>query len=55
VEPASLPLAPIIGEIAAERFRKGIFTDAVDLDANYVRRCDAEVFWKGPRAGGILG
>ena len=55
VELASFRLAPIIAEIAAERFRRGILADAVDLDANYVRRCDAEIFWKSPRAGGKLG
>jgi hypothetical protein len=29
---------------------KGRFTDALALDANYVRRPDAELFWKGNAA-----
>lgn len=41
-------LARFIGEIGEERARKGLTTDALHLDANYVRRSDAEVFWKGP-------
>jgi tRNA threonylcarbamoyladenosine biosynthesis protein TsaB len=44
-------LADKIGEIAEERARKGEFTDPLELDANYVRRSDAEIFWKGPAAG----
>jgi len=44
-------LADKIGEIAEERARKQQFTDALELDANYVRRSDAEIFWKGPVAG----
>lgn len=41
-------LAPVIGRIAYERARRGETTDALTLDANYVRRSDAELFWKGP-------
>jgi len=44
-------LADRIGEIAEERARRQEFTDTLDLDANYVRRSDAEIFWKGPAAG----
>jgi len=44
-------LADKIGEVAEERARKQEFTDALELDANYVRRSDAEIFWKGPAAG----
>lgn len=40
-----------IGEVAEERARKEQFTDPLELDANYVRRSDAEIFWKGPTAG----
>jgi tRNA threonylcarbamoyladenosine biosynthesis protein TsaB len=43
-------LANKVGEIAEERARKGQFTDPLELDANYVRRSDAEIFWKGPAA-----
>lgn len=45
--PASPKLAPVIGKIAAERARAGNFSDPLGLDANYVRRSDAEIFWKG--------
>ncbi len=41
-------LADKIGEIAEERASKQEFTDPLELDANYVRRSDAEIFWKGP-------
>jgi hypothetical protein len=34
--------------LAEERARKGEFTDVLRLDANYVRRSDAEIFWKDP-------
>jgi len=43
-------LADKVGEIAEERARKGQFTDPLELDANYVRRSDAEISWKGPAA-----
>jgi len=43
-------LANKVGEIAEERAGKGQFTDPLELDANYVRRSDAEIFWKGPAA-----
>lgn len=46
--PASPVLAPFIGQLAFERARRGEFTDALHLDANYVRRTDAELLWKGP-------
>lgn len=45
---ASPVLAPEIGAIAFERAKRGEFTDALHLDANYVRRSDAELLWKGP-------
>ena len=44
-------LADKIGEVAEERARAGHFTDPLELDANYVRRSDAEIFWKGSTAG----
>jgi tRNA threonylcarbamoyladenosine biosynthesis protein TsaB len=40
-------LADSIGELAEERARKREFSDPATLDANYVRRSDAELFWKG--------
>jgi tRNA threonylcarbamoyladenosine biosynthesis protein TsaB len=41
-------LAPVIGRIAVGRAERGETADALTLDANYVRRSDAELFWKGP-------
>jgi len=40
-------LADSIGELAEERARNREFSDPVTLDANYVRRSDAEIFGKG--------
>jgi tRNA threonylcarbamoyladenosine biosynthesis protein TsaB len=40
-------LAPAIGVLAEERAGRGEYSDALELDANYVRRSDAEIFWKG--------
>ena len=45
---SSLNLAATIAEIARERAAKNQFTGVLQLDANYVRRSDAEIFWKGP-------
>jgi tRNA threonylcarbamoyladenosine biosynthesis protein TsaB len=36
-----------IAIVAASEVAAGRYTDALALDANYVRRPDAEVFWKG--------
>ncbi|MGB6483976.1 MAG: tRNA (adenosine(37)-N6)-threonylcarbamoyltransferase complex dimerization subunit type 1 TsaB [Candidatus Acidiferrales bacterium] len=48
VEPASSVLAPIIGQLAFDRAARGEFIDSLRLDANYVRRSDAELLWKAP-------
>jgi tRNA threonylcarbamoyladenosine biosynthesis protein TsaB len=40
-------LAPAIGRLAYTKAQHGETVDALRLDANYVRRCDAEVNWKG--------
>jgi tRNA threonylcarbamoyladenosine biosynthesis protein TsaB len=40
-------LAPAIGKIGFTMAKEGRLIDAVRLDANYVRRSDAEIFWKG--------
>jgi len=45
-------LAAGVAELAEERARRGETTDALRLDANYVRRSDAEIFWKGPASHG---
>lgn len=46
IQEASPVLAPIIGQLAFERAARGEFTDALRLDANYIRRSDAELLWK---------
>ncbi len=53
VEPARVIHAPralagAIGKIAAARFEKGLAQDPAEIDANYVRRSDAELLWKEP-------
>jgi|SRR5665213_220008 len=39
-------LAPAIGKLGLERAKRGELVDALTLDANYVRRSDAEAAWK---------
>ena len=39
-------LAGAIAQIAARRFSLGLAQDPAEIDANYVRRSDAELFWK---------
>jgi len=39
-------LASAIAIIAAARFQAGLGQDPADIDANYVRRSDAELFWR---------
>ena len=48
VERASPLLAPVVAELAFERANRGEVTDALRLDANYIRRSDAELLWKVP-------
>jgi len=43
---AGMPLAGAIGKIAAVRFAAGHAVDPAEIDANYVRRSDAELFWR---------
>ena len=38
-------LAGVIGLLAAKRFAQGLQETAAAIDANYVRRADAELFW----------
>ncbi len=49
IESVSGILAPVIGRLGFERARRGELQNALTLDANYVRRSDAELFWKEPR------
>jgi tRNA threonylcarbamoyladenosine biosynthesis protein TsaB len=45
-------LAAGIAALGEERARQGRLSDALQLDANYVRRSDAEIFWKDPGSHG---
>jgi tRNA threonylcarbamoyladenosine biosynthesis protein TsaB len=46
VIPVSAALAPAIGRLGFERAKRGDVLDAIRLDANYVRRSDAEAAWE---------
>jgi tRNA threonylcarbamoyladenosine biosynthesis protein TsaB len=48
VEQVSSVLAPLIGQIGYQRAQRGQVSDALSLNANYVRRTDAELHWKVP-------
>ena len=48
VQGISSLLAPRIGQIGYRLAQQDRLTNALSLDANYVRRSDAELFWKGP-------
>jgi tRNA threonylcarbamoyladenosine biosynthesis protein TsaB len=50
IEVISPVLAPRIGKIGYQLAREGRLIDALALDANYVRRSDAEILWKGGSA-----
>jgi tRNA threonylcarbamoyladenosine biosynthesis protein TsaB len=52
IERISATLAGTLGRIGLRRLKEGKATDALGLDANYVRRSDAEIFWKGGAAHG---
>ena len=45
-------LAAGVAALGEERAKQGKFTDSLLLDANYVRRSDAEIFWKDPASHG---
>lgn len=51
IEVVSSVLAPAIGRIGYQKFLHGELVDALHLDANYIRRSDAERFWKTARPG----
>jgi tRNA threonylcarbamoyladenosine biosynthesis protein TsaB len=42
-------LAGVIARIACDRLLRGQACDPAALDANYVRRSDAELFWRDPK------
>jgi tRNA A37 threonylcarbamoyladenosine modification protein TsaB len=47
IEAVSKVLAPVVGRLGYEQALSGELQNALNLDANYIRRSDAEVFWKG--------
>jgi len=47
IETIQPPFAESLAAVAARKLAAGETTDAAALDANYVRRSDAELFWKG--------
>lgn len=49
VEMVSTVLAPVIGQLGFARAQRGELVDALQLDAHYIRRSDAELLWKDPR------
>lgn len=50
MEVVETPFAAPLGRLAWQKFLEGKATDALALDANYVRRSDAELLWKDPVA-----
>lgn len=50
IQKGSAVLAPFVGKLGRQRAREGQLIDALALDAQYVRRSDAEIFWKGHAA-----
>jgi tRNA threonylcarbamoyladenosine biosynthesis protein TsaB len=45
IEAVSPVLAPTVGRLGFDRAKRGDLTDPLRLDANYVRRSDAEAAW----------
>jgi len=50
LETVTPPFASDLGALAYRKLTSGQIVDAMALDANYVRRSDAELFWKGNSA-----
>jgi tRNA threonylcarbamoyladenosine biosynthesis protein TsaB len=48
IDRVSAILAPHVGLLGFLRAQRGELVNALTLDANYVRRTDAELQWKGP-------
>ncbi len=49
VDEVSAVLAPHVGRLGYLRAQRGDVVDSLTLDANYVRRTDAELHWKAPK------
>ena len=43
------PMADLYARIGAERIANGNAISPAELDANYIRRSDAEIFFTGPK------
>jgi hypothetical protein len=50
IEKVSEDLAPWIGVLAFDMAQRGETVTALALDANYIRRSDAELYWKDSNA-----
>ena len=48
VEQVSAVLAPEVGRLGYQKAKQGKLADPLTLDANYIRRSDAELHWKRP-------
>jgi tRNA threonylcarbamoyladenosine biosynthesis protein TsaB len=46
IEKVSADLAPWVARLAIDQAQRGELVDALSLDADYVRRMDAEMYWK---------
>jgi tRNA threonylcarbamoyladenosine biosynthesis protein TsaB len=49
IDEVSAVLAPHVGRLGYLRAQRGEVVDSLTLDANYVRRTDAELHWKAPK------
>jgi tRNA threonylcarbamoyladenosine biosynthesis protein TsaB len=52
IQVVSPVLAPAVGHLSHRMALENRLTNALSLDANYVRRSDAELLWKGASSGG---
>jgi tRNA threonylcarbamoyladenosine biosynthesis protein TsaB len=50
LEPVNPPFAGFLAQAAYRKFCEGKTTDGLSLDATYVRRSDAELYWKGAKS-----
>jgi tRNA threonylcarbamoyladenosine biosynthesis protein TsaB len=50
LQPVEPPFAFVLGKLGFQKLQQGLVTDAAALDANYIRRSDAEVLWKANKS-----
>lgn len=48
IDRVSAVLAPQVGLLGYQKAQRGDLADPLTLDANYIRRSDAELHWKRP-------